>query len=65
MDNILSFVKTATKTANMSSEQLRSYVASGVADMRPEHDLDHVLSRSVELVCFCVCVGAGGAWLSV
>ncbi|KAL8563266.1 hypothetical protein ACOMHN_058764 [Nucella lapillus] len=33
------------KTANMSSEQLRSYVASGVADMRPDHDLDHVLSR--------------------
>ncbi|XP_070209398.1 protein scribble homolog isoform X4 [Littorina saxatilis] len=34
----------ATKTANMSSEQLRSYVASGVADMQPDHDLDHVLS---------------------
>ena len=54
----------ATKTANMSSEQLRSYVASGVADIRPEQDLDHVLSRSVELCggggggnwFFCVCV---------
>ncbi|XP_076456390.1 uncharacterized protein LOC143290764 [Babylonia areolata] len=34
----------AAKTANMSSEQLRSYVASGMADMRPDHDLNHVLS---------------------
>jgi len=34
----------ATKTANMSEEQLRTYVASGVADMVPDHNLDHVLS---------------------
>lgn len=31
----------------MSQEQLRSYVASGVADIKPDHDLDHMLSRSV------------------
>ncbi|XP_025089004.1 protein scribble homolog isoform X6 [Pomacea canaliculata] len=34
----------AKKTANMSQEQLRSYVASGVADIKPDHDLDHMLS---------------------
>lgn len=37
-------VEEANKTAHMSSEQLRSYVASGVADIQPDQDLDHVLS---------------------
>ncbi|PVD32583.1 hypothetical protein C0Q70_08025 [Pomacea canaliculata] len=39
----------AKKTANMSQEQLRSYVASGVADIKPDHDLDHMLSRMKSL----------------
>ncbi|XP_076438014.1 protein scribble homolog isoform X5 [Babylonia areolata] len=37
-------VEEANKTAHMSSEQLRSYVASGVGDLQPDQELDHVLS---------------------